>query len=357
MNNYKIKDILGIFDNPEVKGDTEREVSAISSLEEAKFSDLSFLGNKKYASLVPSSKAGAILLPKDYSGDLPENSTLIYVKDPSLELAKICGLIEQYLWPKPKPGIHPSAVIDPTASVASTATIGANVVIKEHAKVGERAHIQANNYIGKGAIIDDDALIMPNAVIMDYCQVGKRSRIQPGAVIGSDGYGYVYLDGEHKRVPQVGKVVIEDDVDVGANTTIDRARFDKTLIGAGTKIDNLVQIAHNVRIGKACLIVSQAGISGSTKLGNFCILGGQVGLVGHISLGDGAKVGAQSGINHDIEAGQYVRGTPAYPFMTAHKLDILKEKLPDLFSRLKDVEKHLGIDKKNLFKVDFLLRI
>ena len=350
MKNHKIKDILAIFENPEVKGDTEREVSAISSLEEAKETDLSFLGNKKYAHLVASSKAGAILLPKDYAGEIPQNTTAIFVKDPSFELAKICALIEQYLWPKPQPGIHPTAVIDPSAEVAKSATIGPNVVIGAKAKVGERAHIQANNYIGKGAVIAEDAWVMPNAVVMDYCEVGKRSRIQPGAVIGSDGYGYVYMDGEHKRVPQVGRVVLEDDVDIGANTTIDRARFDKTLVGAGTKIDNLVQIAHNVRIGKGCLIVSQTGISGSTKLGNFCILGGQVGVVGHITLGDGAKIGAQSGINHDIAPGQYVRGTPAYPFMTAHKLEILKEKLPDLFSRLKDVEKHLGIDKKTFSK-------
>lgn len=350
MKTYKIKDILPVFENPQVKGDVERTVSAISSLQEAKETDLSFLGNKNYTPEVPLTKAGALLLPADYSGELPENCTIIYVKDPSIELAKLCGIIEQYLWPKLKAQVHPSAVIDPTATVAASAIIGPNVVICENAKVGERARIQANNYIGKGAIIDEDAWIMPNAVIMDYCEVGKRCRVQAGAVIGSDGYGYVYIDGKHVRVPQVGRVVLEDDVDVGANTTIDRARFDRTLIGAGTKIDNLVQIAHNVRIGKACLIVSQAGISGSTRLGNFCILGGQVGLVGHITLGDGAKIGAQSGINHDIAPNEYVRGTPAYPFMKAHKIDILKEKLPEMLDRIRDIEKHLGIQKKTFSK-------
>lgn len=350
MKEYKIKEIAQIFDNPEIKGDTERTLSGIASLAEARPADLSFLGNKKYMHEVEKSKAGAILLPRGYEGGVSENTTAIYVDDPSIELAKVCAIIEAALWPQPKPGIHPSAVIDPTAEVAKSAVIGPNAVICARAKIGEGARIQANNYIGVSASIGDGAIIMPNAVIMDYCEVGKRCRVQPGAVIGSDGYGYAYKDGQHIRIPQVGKVVLEDDVDIGANTTIDRARFDKTLIGAGTKIDNLVQIGHNVRVGKGCLIVSQAGVSGSTKLGNFCILGGQVGIVGHIELGDGAKVGAQSGINHDLKPNEYVRGTPAYPFMTAHKLDILKGKLPDLFKRVQDVEKALGIEKKTFSK-------
>lgn len=350
MKEYKIQDLLQIFSNPEVKGDTSKTLSGIAGLSEAKASDLSFLGNKKYAHEVEKSQAGAILLPRSYKGGVSENTTAIFVDDPSIELAKICALIEAVLWQKPKAGIHPSAVIDPSAKVAKTAIIGPNAVVCANAKIGEGARIQANNYIGVSAVIGDDAWIMPNAVIMDYCEVGKRSRVQPGAVIGSDGYGYAYKDGKHIRIPQVGKVVLEDDVDIGANTTIDRARFDKTVVGEGTKIDNLVQIAHNVRIGKGCLIVSQTGISGSTKLGNFCILGGQVGIVGHIELGDGAKVGAQSGINHDLKPNEYVRGTPAYPFMTAHKLDILKEKLPDMFKRLQDVEKAVGIEKKTFSK-------
>ncbi len=346
MKTYNLKELLPLFDNPETRGNPDRKISAISSLSEASENDLSFLGNKKYAHEVPASKAAALLLPRGYKGELPAGCAAVFVDNPSIELAKICALIEEELWPKPSASVHPTAVISESAEVAPSACIGPNVVIGDGAKVGERARIQANNYIGAHAVIGDDAWIMPNASVMDYCEIGRRSRIQPGAVIGSDGYGYEYADGKHNRVPQVGRVVVEDDVDVGANTCIDRARFDRTLVGAGTKIDNLVQIGHNVRIGRGCLIVSQTGISGSTKLGNFCILGGQVGLVGHIELGDGAKIGAQSGINHDIPAGEYVRGTPAYPFMTAHKLEILKEKLPEMFKRLQDVEKHLGIEKK-----------
>ena len=350
MKSYKVKEIIEIFDAPETRGDLERELSGIASLSDASESDLSFLGNKKYACEVPSTKAGAILLPRAYGGEIPESATAIFVDDPSVELAKIGALIEEDLWPEPEPSVHPTAVIAESAVVAKSAVIGPNVVICDRAVVGERARIQANNYIGTAAVIGDDAWIMPNAVVMDYCEVGRRSRLQPGAVIGSDGYGYVFKDGEHRRVPQVGKVVLEDDVDVGANTTIDRARFDRTLIGAGTKIDNLVQIAHNVRTGNGCLIVSQTGISGSTTLGNFCVLGGQVGLVGHIKIGDGAMIGAQSGVNHDIGPKEYVRGTPTYPFMKAHKLYILQEKLPELYSRVSDIEKKVGIEKKTFGK-------
>lgn len=346
MKTFNLKELLPIFDSPETKGETDLNIQGIASLSEARPGDLSFLGNKKYSADVPCSKAGVLLLPKDYAGQLPETATIVYVENPSMELAKICSLIEEALFPKPAPAIHSSAVIDPSAEVAQSAYIGPNVVIGANAKIGERARLQANNYVGAGAVLREDVWLMPNSVVMDYCEVGARSRIQPGAVIGSDGYGYEYADGKHIRVPQVGKVILEDDVDVGANTTIDRARFDKTLVGRGTKVDNLVQIAHNVKIGQGCLIVSQTGISGSTKVGNFCILGGQVGLVGHIEIGDGAKIGAQSGVNYSIPAGAYVRGTPPHPFMTAHKLEILKEKLPDLFGRVKDIEKQLGIEKK-----------
>lgn len=350
MIHCKIKELIKLFENPQVFGDVEKEVFSISSLSDAKETDLSFLGNSKYSSEVPNTNAGAVLLPLDYQGELPENACIIKVKNPSTELAKVCGLIESILWKKPKPSIHKTAVVDSSSKIHKTATIGPNVVVAHDAIIGENVYVQANNYIGIGVKIGKDSIIMPNAVVMDYCEVGERVRIQSGAVIGSDGYGYEYKDGQHIRVPQVGKVILEDDVDIGANTTIDRARFDKTIIGQGTKIDNLVQIAHNVKIGKGCLIVSQTGISGSTQLGNYCILGGQVGVVGHVKIGDGAKIGAQSGVNGNVDANSYIRGTPPSPFMTAHKLDILKTKLPDLFDRVKTLEKIQGIENKTFLK-------
>ncbi len=346
MHEYTVKDILEIFDKPTVEGDVSKTLRSIASLETATEHDLSFLGNKKYAHLVPTTNAGAILLPRDYAGECPPTAAIIRVDNPSFELAKICAIIEKALWPDPKPSVHPSAVIDPEAEIADGVYIGPNVVVCRKARVAKGARLMANNYVGACAQIDENAIMMPNSVLMDYCKLGKRSRLQPGAVVGSDGYGYQLIDGEHKKIPQVGIVVIEDDVDIGANTCIDRARFDKTVVGRGTKVDNLVQIAHNVQIGSCALLVSQVGISGSTKIGNYAVLGGQVGVAGHLKIGDGAMIGGQSGINGNVGPKEFLRGTPAYPYLKAHKLEILKEKLPELFARVKDLEEKLGIEKK-----------
>ena len=347
---FPLKEIVKLFENPEIVGDDSVELSAIASLTKATQSDLSFLGNKKYSPEVPTTNAGAVLLPRNYKAELPKNSTIVYVDDPSRELAKLGELIEKALWPKPTPSIHPTAVIDPKAKVGENVTIGANVIICEGAVIGNGTVLQGNNYIGRFAKLGDDCFIFPNAVVMDYCELGNRVRLQPGAVIGSDGYGYVFVDGKHVKVPQVGKVVLEDDVEIGANTTIDRARFDTTRVGAGSKVDNLVQIAHNVQVGKGALLVSQVGISGSTEIGDYAVLGGQVGVAGHLKIGAGAMIGGQIGINGDIEPKAYMRGSPARPYMKAHKIDVMIGHLPELFDRVKDVEQKLGIEKKTFGK-------
>ncbi len=350
MKKYPLKEIVKLFDNPDISGNTDVELDGIASLEKAGPSDLSFLGNKKYAHAVPFTKAGAVLLPRDYPGGLPKDSAIIRLDNPSAELAKIGAIIETYLWPKVKAGIHPAAHVEQSAKIDGSASIGPNSTICEWAEIGKNTVIHGNCYIGRYVKIGNDCVVMPNAVIMDYCELGDRVRLQPGAVIGSDGYGYELVDGSHVKIPQVGKVVIEDDVEIGANTCIDRARFDKTLIGKGTKIDNLVQIAHNVEVGKSCLLVSQVGISGSTHLGDCCVLGGQVGVAGHLKIGSGTMIGGQSGVNGDIEPKSYVRGTPPRPYMKAHKIEILIGHLPQLVERLKEVEKRLGMEKKTFVK-------
>lgn len=347
---YPLSEIVKIFDNPEISGNLDIELDGIASLDKAKPTDLTFLGNKKYASEVPATNAGAILLPRNYGGELPAKSTIIRVDNPSAELAKIGAIIEQALWPKYTAFVHPSAVVDKSAKIAPDVFIGANVTICEGAQIGAGSVLQGNNYVGRFVKIGDGAFIMPNAVIMDYCELGNRVRLQPGAVIGSDGYGYELVEGRHVKIPQVGKVVLEDDVEIGANACIDRARFDKTLVGAGTKVDNLVQIAHNVQIGKGALIVSQVGISGSTHVGDYCVLAGQVGVAGHLKIGAGTMIGGQSGVNGDIPPKSYVRGTPPRPYMKAHKIEILIGHLPELVERLKDVESRLGIEKKTFVK-------
>ena len=351
---YPVSEIVKIFENAEIQGDASVELSGIASLDKATESDLSFLGNKKYSAEVPTTKAGAVLLPRKYDGKLPEKSTIIRVDNPSAELAKLGEIIEKVLWPKIKPAIHPTAVIDESAKIGENVFLGPNVVICEGAEIGNGTVLQGNNYIGRYVKIGENSHIMPNAVVMDYCELGKRVRLQPGVVIGSDGYGYELIKGVHVKVPQTGKVVVEDDVEIGANTCIDRARFDKTLIGKGTKIDNLVQIAHNVQIGQGALLVSQVGVSGSTSIGNYCVLGGQVGVAGHLKIADGVMIGGQSGVNGDLKppadhkqgTPYVVRGTPPRPYMKAHKIDALTGHLIELFDRVKDLEKNAGLDKK-----------
>ncbi len=259
-------------------------------------------------------QAGVILVPRQISCP---GKTLIRVDNPSLSFTQVVNHLLKDA-PDYKPhGIHPTAVIAPGAKLAPGVAVGAHTVIEDGAVIAEGCVIYANCYVGHEAHLGKDCLIYPQVVLREKVSLGNRVIIHSGTVIGSDGFGYVTVDGKHMKIPQVGTVLIEDDVEIGANVTIDRARFDKTIIGEGTKIDNLVQIAHNVTIGKHCLVVAQSGIAGSTKIGNYVILAAQAGLVGHIEIGDGAVVAAQSGVSKSIKAGEQVFGSPAQPIKEA----------------------------------------
>ncbi|MDP4879441.1 MAG: UDP-3-O-(3-hydroxymyristoyl)glucosamine N-acyltransferase, partial [Opitutales bacterium] len=262
----------------------------------------------------------------------------IKLENPSFALALICRDMENTLQPKPEPGVHPSAVVDPTAVVSPLASIGPLCVIGKGAVIGA-AVLEAQVSVGRYAKIADDAYLFPRVVVADYCEVGPRNRLQAGCIIGSDGYGYEYYEGAHQRVPQIGKVVTAEDVDIGANTTIDRARFGSTYIGAGTKIDNQVQIAHNVRIGQHCLIVAQVGISGSTTLGDGVVVAGQAGIAGHLQIGSGAMIAGGTAVTSSLEPKVKVRGYPAEPMMLFNRISILQRKLPELFKRFDQLEK------------------
>lgn len=324
------------------KGELNVSIIRIASLSDAQLGDLSFLSNSKYVSQVPSSKASLILLPKDYKGDPMPGQLFIFVDNPSHSLGQICRHIEAQLWPKPEPGIHPTAFVEASAHIDPTATIGPFVYIGENSTVGKHVVINSHTHIGRNVVIDESSWIMPHVSVLDYCRIGKRVRLHSMVVIGSDGFGYSTLkDGTHQSQPQIGNVVLEDDVDIGAGTTIDRARFSVTRIGAGTKIDNLVQVAHNVSIGKHCLIVAQAGIAGSTIIDDHVVIGGQAGIAGHLHIGKGAMIGAQTGLGHDLEPRSYVRGEQAYPYMLAQRIDILKKRLPDLFKRVDNLENEI----------------
>lgn len=317
-----------------VEGERHGPIRALASLAEAGPDDLSFLGNTKYAAEVPTSKAGAILVPKDYVGQPSAGQIFLRVERPSYALALVCTALEAQLWPKPAAGVHASAIVAPSAVLDPSVHIGPLCVIGAGAHIGAGVVLEAHCHIGTQATVGEGSWLKNGVTIADYCVVGARCRLQPGVVIGSDGFGYEPVGGQILRIPQIGNVVLADDVEVGANTTIDRARFSQTTIGRGTKIDNLVQIAHNVRIGQQCLITAQVGIAGSTVLGDHCVLGGQAGVAGHLHLGDRVQLGAQSGVFVDIPTDSFFNGTPAQPISLERRLVVLARKLPELFKKV-----------------------
>lgn len=355
---YTLDEIINLVKPLNVKGHlTHATLMGVASLDKALPTDLSFLGNSKYRLQVGQSKAGVILVPPSYLGEPHKEQVFLTVNDPSEALNIICRDLMLKNTPKINPGIHPTAVVDPTAKVDPTAAIGPLCVVGAHSVIGAHVVLSAHVFVGDYVQIQSGAIIRPNCSLLDGTQIGKRCFIDAGVVLGSEGYGYTTVNGAHQRCPQIGCVVLEDDVDIGANTTIDRARFEETRIGEGTKIDNLVQIGHNVVIGKHCFIVAFAGIAGSTHVGDYTTIAGQAGLAGHINIGSHVVVGAQSGVNHDLPDHSFVRGTPVFPFMLAHRIDNLKRRLPDLFKRVDNLEKVFAYLTDNAAKSCFLKQV
>ena len=329
-----------------VRGETHLNVTGLSALSTARAGDLSFLGNPRYKAEVAATQASVVLLPADYEGVPAHGQLFLLVDKPSVALAQICARIEQVLWPKPEPGIHPSAVVSPGATIAPSATIGPLCVVEAGAVVGERAFLEAQVFVGRSVRIGDDCWLMPGVRVSTECILKERVRLHPGVVIGSDGFGYEFVNGRHEKIAQVGHVLIEADVEIGANSTVDRARFAVTRIGEGTKVDNLVQIGHNCLIGRHVILCAQVGLAGSSVLEDYVVLGGQVGVGGHLTIGKGAKAGGQSGIATDIPAGAYVNGTPAIPYMLERRIAVLKQRLPDVFRQVETLEAELQALKK-----------
>ena len=323
-------------------GATTETIRGIASLGSAVPGDISFLGNPKYKSSVASTRASIVLLPPDYAGKPGPNQVHMAVDNPSVALARLCSRIEQSLWPKPRPGIHAYAVTAPDASIAASATVGPMCIVESGATVGERANLEARVFVGRGSRVGEDSWLMPGVIVSAECTIGKRVRLQPGVVIGADGFGYEFVLGRHEKVPQVGTVVIGDDVEIGANSTIDRARFGRTEVGEGTKIDNLVQVGHNCVIGRHCMICAQCGFAGTVTLGDFVVVGGQCGLAGHLTVGSGVKIGAKSGVKDDIPPNTSVWGSPSMPLLLEQKLTVLRHRLPELFKRVDALERHAG---------------
>ena len=327
--------------NAELIGNKDTIITGINPLTDATESDVSFFAPKTQAStrqmldLAVGRKIGAVLV-KSYVPEI--KSTQIITPNP---LHAIIGLAAAFYKKPPQPsGVHPTAVIHETAELGTNVAVGAYSVIGEHVKIGDNTVIHPHVVVYPYAGIGSGCVLHSFVTIREYTKVGNGCYFQSGAVIGSEGFGYVPdKNVGHKRLPHVGAVHLDDYVDVGANAAIDNGMVGKTIIGAGTKIDNLVQVGHNVRVGKACLMCSQVGVSGSTVIGNDVILAGQVGIADHIHITDGAKIGAQSGITSDITEKQSVFGTPALPAFHWNRIFVIFQKLPELAKRVKELER------------------
>lgn len=321
----------------EVFGDPSVLLTGFAPATSAKAGDLTFAENETFFLKAEQSDAAAIMVDGPFRS---EKKAVIKVPNARVAFARVLPLFfPEPLYPA---GVHPSAVVAPGAEVDPSAYVGPNCVVSEGCRIGARAVLVASVFVGPGSVIGEDGRIFANVSIYARSQIGARVRIHSGTVIGSDGFGYVPDQGQQRKVPQVGYVLIHDDVEIGANVTIDRGALGPTTIGRGTKIDNLVQIAHNVTVGDHCLLVAQVGVAGSTKMGNYVTLAGQVGVAGHLKIGSRALVAAQSGVMHDVPEGEKWFGSPAQPDRQMKRQLVAVHQLPALIRRVAELEAKLG---------------
>ena len=321
-----------------LKGDGSIEITGLAGLRDAESGDITFFTNPRYTSAVRETRASAVVVSKDWDGACP--CAVLKVSDPDKAFLKLAAMfapesVEVVL------GIHATAVVAEDVKFGANISVGPYCVIEPGVRIGDRSVISAGCYIGYGTVMGDDCRLYPHVTIRERTVTGDRVMIHNGAVIGSDGFGYSREESGWKKIPQVGFVEIGDDVEIGANASIDRARFGKTVISNGVKIDNLVQVAHNVKIGENTAIASQVGISGSTTIGRNVMIGGQAGLAGHLEVGDQAVVGGGAGVTKDVSPRTYVSGYPAMPHKKAAKAHAHMMRLPDLKQRVKQLEKRI----------------
>ena len=329
---------IALIVNGRVEGDSQVTVSSFGKIEEAGRGQLSFLANPKYEEYLYTTAASIIIVNDSFELKQAVSATLIRVPDAYTAFATLLGKYQEIMQQQ-LTDIQQPAYISGPATYGDNVFIGAFAYLGENVKIGKNCKIYPHVFIGNNTSIGDNCIIHPGVKIYHETQIGNQVIIHAGTVIGSDGFGFApQADGSFKKVPQIGNVVIEDQVEIGANATIDRATIGSTLIKSGAKLDNLIQVAHNVEVGHSTVIAAQAGISGSTKIGNGVMIGGQAGIVGHIQLGDGAKVNAQSGVSKSIEAGKAVTGSPAYDYTAALRSQAAARKLPELEKRVKELE-------------------
>jgi UDP-3-O-[3-hydroxymyristoyl] glucosamine N-acyltransferase len=321
----------------EVIGDPALVLKGFAPADRAQPGDLTFAENENYFGRAEHSAAAAIIIDGPF---VSKQKVLVRVADARIAFAKVLPLF----FPEPAfpAGVHPTAVVAASAQIDPSAWVGPYCVLGDRVRIGPRSVLHGGNHLGAGCQLGGEVHLFPNVVLYPATEIGSRVRIHSGTVIGSDGFGYVQDGGIQRKVPQIGSVIIRDDVEIGANVTIDRGALGPTVIGRGTKIDNLVQIGHNVTIGEHCLVVSQVGIAGSCKLGSYVILAGQVGLAGHLKIGNRVSVAAQAGVMHNIPEGEKWLGSPAQPDRQAKRQLIALQQLPELIRRVHALEKKAG---------------
>lgn len=327
-----------------VDGDESIAISGLARIEDAKEGDLSFIANPKYASYIEQTGASAVIVASDFP---KVQKTVIRTKNPYFAFLKVAqrfhGVVETV-----QQGIHPTAVVGDGTKVGEDVGIGALVAIGRNCRIGNRVRIHPGAVLEDEVVVDDDTRLYANVCVREKCRIGKRVIIHCGAVIGSDGFGFAFEEGKYHKLPQMGIVVVEDDVEIGANTAIDRATMGATVIHKGAKLDNLIQVAHNVEIGEHTAIAAQAGFSGSTKIGKYVKVGGQAGCVGHIKIGDGAALGAQAGVTKSVPENTFFSGYPARHHIKAKREEASLTKLPDFIKRVRQLEKEVERLKKDL---------
>ncbi len=320
-----------------VSGDPSVEIDGVAGIREARAGQLTFLANPKYERHLETTAASAVVVsPDDREAGERSGKPLLVVRNPYGAFARA---MELFAGPGAvvERGVHETAVVSPSAVLGPDVAVGAGSIIMERSQIGAGVVIHPGVYVGPGVEIGADTILYPKVTVKAASVLGSRVIVHAGTVIGSDGFGFASEDGEHRKVPQIGNVVVEDDVEIGANVCIDRATTGTTLISRGTKIDNLVQIGHNVVIGEGSIVVAQVGISGSTRLGRGVVVGGQAGLAGHITIGDGAMIGAQAGVTRDVPAGERVSGYPARKHSQAKRLLACIARLPELIREVGDL--------------------
>jgi len=321
-----------------LEGPGDTEISSVASLAEAGPGEISFLTDRRYAEQAAASQAAAIIVPDDFNSDV--KAARLYVKDVNNALEQILVLFGPRDV-KPLCGVHPSADIAEGAALGKNVSVGAYAVIGKRVTVGDGTTISAGCILESNVRMGSNCYLAPNVVIRWGCVVGNQVIINANCTIGTDGFGYRLVQGQHRKIPHIGIVVIEDDVEIGANCCLDRAKIGKTVVGRGTKIDNLVQIAHNVQIGRHCVIAAQVGIAGSSQLGDYVALGGQVAVSDHVKLGNGVMVGGQCGIISEVESGAKIMGSPHRPIRSFFREQSLLKKLPEMAREIKQLRKQL----------------